>query len=107
MSVPDSLVTSSAPGLLTVMKGDATTGTVTWEKGARLDLAKNTAFFEGNVNANFSGAILKSQKLTLEFDKAKKLRHIWAEGDRRRAHGNCRGTPPKGLPPARMSCSKS
>jgi len=81
ISVPDNLVTSSAPGTLSVMKGDATTGTVTWQKSTRLDMTNNTAFFEGDVNANFSGAILKGQKLTLEFDKAKKLRHIWADGN--------------------------
>lgn len=81
VSLPDNLITSSSPGLLTATRGEATAGTVAWEKGARLDLARNTAFFEGNVNANFSGAILKSQKLTLEFDKARKLRHIWAEGN--------------------------
>ena len=80
ISVPDDAVTCPLPGVLTVFTGDRPAGTITWQKTMRLDTANNAAVFEGDVNGEFSGAVLKSQKLTVEFDKARKIRHVFADG---------------------------
>lgn len=80
ISVPDDAVTCPLPGVLTVFTGDTPAGTITWQKTMRLDTANNAAVFEGDVNGEFSGAVLKSQKLTVEFDKERKIRHVFADG---------------------------
>lgn len=80
VSIPQNEISSPMAGSLTVLKGETATSTITWQRSIHLDLAKNVAVFQGNVHADMPDAVLKSDKLTLEFDQDRKLRHMWAEG---------------------------
>jgi lipopolysaccharide export system protein LptA len=77
--VAEELITSSRPGSLSVLQGDVATGTITWERSLALDFGNDVARFGGNVSADVSGTTLKSEKLKLDFDEKRDLRHVWAE----------------------------
>ncbi|KPK59726.1 MAG: hypothetical protein AMK73_08465 [Planctomycetes bacterium SM23_32] len=81
IEIPPELIRSQTGGSLSVLRGEATTGAIACEGALLLDFAQNVARFSGNVNAEVSGTLLRSDDLKLDFDDARNLRHIWAEGN--------------------------
>lgn len=78
---PKNTLSCPAAGSLVLTKPGGPADTIQWTKQMIADAAQSFASFEGKVKAHFSGAVLSSKKLRLDFNKARQLRHVKAEGD--------------------------
>jgi len=70
-----------APGVLTLIKAGKEDSSITWKTKMVVDSENSFVYFEGDVEAGFGGATLQSGELRLDFDRQKRLSHIYAEAN--------------------------
>jgi lipopolysaccharide transport protein LptA len=67
-------------GELTLLQDDGSGDRIAWSKAMDISFDKTEANFYGDVDARFSGTELRCAELKLDFDSARELRHVSAEG---------------------------
>jgi lipopolysaccharide export system protein LptA len=80
ITTPDQHIQAPAAGTLTIIEAQTPTGTVVWQDSADVSLIQRVANFRGHVQADVPEALLNGDSLKLDFDEARNLRHMWAEG---------------------------
>ena len=77
---PKDVVYCFGPGQLEALRKDRPNDTIKWKEQMFVDFRESFARFQGGVDAFFSGSTLQCERLRLDFDKERELRHVNAEG---------------------------
>jgi len=80
---PRDLLYAPEAGRLELLHEDREPDTIRWREEMAVDFRDNFARFEGAVEASFSGSTLLCDSLRLDFNEARELRHVNAEGNMR------------------------
>jgi lipopolysaccharide export system protein LptA len=75
IDLADDSVSTDKAGVLTMLTGDTSAGTLTWQGAMNLDMSENSATFTRNVTARTSAGSASGQKITMQFGIDKETGH--------------------------------